>query len=812
LTVAMQTAASQTADPAEMAGRVAAFDWAATPLGGSEGWSDALKLGVAMILASGFPMAIRWGPELVLIYNDAYRPILGDKHPGALGKPLSEVWTEIYEELGPLSQAILRGERAAYFAEDQKWTVQRHGDRREEAHFTISYSPIPDKAAPHGIGGVSTTVVETTEWVRNEEALRALNQTLGARVAERTRERDRIWQVSEDLLGVSNFDGYFTSINPAWTTLLGWSEDEIKRIHVSQLRHPDDAAHSVAGRARLADGVPTVRMENRFRHKDGSWCWISWTMTAEDGVIYVIGRHITAEKEAAKALRESERQFRQLVAGATDYALFRLDPNGVVSSWNEGAQRVTGYSRDEMVGQPVSRLYTEADRAAGLPQRALEAARRAGTYETEGWRVRKDGTSFYASVTMGAIRDDAGAPIGFAKVTRDITERREAQAALQGAQEQLAQSQKLEALGQLTGGVAHDFNNLLMVVGGNAQALRQRLSDPRDLRALDAIELAAARGANLTRQLLSFSRRQSLNPEVVDLAERIAAFRDVLMSSARGDIELVIDIARGCWPVAVDIAEFQLALLNIVINARDAMPDGGTITLTGRNVVLGPHDTPDPLHGEFVALGVADSGAGIPPHVLPKLFEPFFTTKPEGTGLGLSQVYGFTRQSGGTVTVESRLGHGTIVTIYLPRSAPQPDARPPGRDSVDTAPAERAVLLVEDNPDVREVAAGLLERLGYRVNSVDSALAALKALAAGTAVDVVFSDLVMPGEMDGLGLARRLREEYPEIPVLLTSGYAKAGSAAGEGFTVLRKPYRIDELSRALSDVIERRAREARRV
>src|SRR5580704_16080110 len=186
--------------PEEMARRIREMDWSATPLGSSEAWPQSLKLSIAMILASGFPMAIRWGPELVLIYNDAYRPILGDKHPRALGKPLSEVWTEIYEELGPLSQAILSGARAAYFAEDQKWTVQRHGDRREQAHFTISYSPIPDKTAPRGIGGVSTTVVETTEWVRNEEALRALNQTLGARVAERTRERDRIWQVSEDLL------------------------------------------------------------------------------------------------------------------------------------------------------------------------------------------------------------------------------------------------------------------------------------------------------------------------------------------------------------------------------------------------------------------------------------------------------------------------------------------------------------------------------------------------------------------------------------------------------------------------------------
>ena len=259
-------------------------------------------------------MAIRWGPELVLIYNDAYRPILCDKHPEALGRPLREVWWEVYPELGPLNEAILRGEREAFFAEDLPWSIQRQGTIVEDARFTISYSPIPDEAAPNGIAGVLTTCIETTERVRKEEALRVLNERLETEIAERIRERDRIWHVSEDLLGVSNFDGYFTSVNPAWTTLLGWSENEIKRMHVSELRHPDDAAHSMVGRRRLAEGVPTVRMENRFRHKDGSWRWLAWTLTVENGLIYLIGRHVTTEKLAAEALRESERQFRLFTA------------------------------------------------------------------------------------------------------------------------------------------------------------------------------------------------------------------------------------------------------------------------------------------------------------------------------------------------------------------------------------------------------------------------------------------------------------------------------------------------------------------
>jgi PAS domain S-box-containing protein len=271
--------------PGEMARRIREMNWSATPLGSSETWPQSLKLSVAMILAAGFPMAIRWGADLILIYNDAYRQILRDKHPGALGRPLREVWWEIYPELGPSNEAILRGEREVFFAEDHLWPVRRQGGIVEDARFTISYSPIPNDAAPNGIGGILTTCIETTERVRKEEALKVLNDRLEAEVAQRTLERDRIWQVSEDLLGVSNFDGYFTSVNPAWTNLLGWSEDEIKRMHVSELRHPEDAAHSTAGRRRLAEGVPTVRMENRFRHKDGSWRWIYWTLTAENGLI-----------------------------------------------------------------------------------------------------------------------------------------------------------------------------------------------------------------------------------------------------------------------------------------------------------------------------------------------------------------------------------------------------------------------------------------------------------------------------------------------------------------------------------------------
>jgi PAS domain S-box-containing protein len=790
--------------PGEMARRLREMDWSTTPLGDRKTWPKSLELAVTMIVASGFPMAVRWGPELVLIYNDAYRPILGDTHPDAFGRPLREVWWEIYPEPELLNQAILRGERGAFFAVDQPRKVRRRGSIVEDARFTISHSPIPEDTAPNGIGGILTTCIETTERVRDEEALRVLNDRLEAEVTVRIRERDRIWQVSEDLLGVSNFDGYFTSVNPAWTRLLGWSEDEIRRMHVSELRHPDDAAHSTEGRRQLASGVPTVRMENRFCHKDGSWRWIDWTLSAEGGLIYVNGRHVTTEKLALEALRESERQFRLFSEAVTDYALIRLNPHGIVTGWNAGAQRITGYAEQEIVGQQFSTFYTVADRAAGIPERALAAAVATGAYTAEGWRVRQDGSLFFASVVIDPVRDEERRLIGFAKITRDITDRREAEARLQHAQEQFAQSQKLEALGQLTGGIAHDFNNMIMVVSGNAQLLKGRMGgDARNLRAIEAIENAAVRGETLTRQLLAFSRRQPLNPMAISLRQRLASFRDLLASSLHKDIELAIDIGRNVWPVAVDAHELELALINLVVNARDAMPNGGTITIGARNVRLGSGDSPDALSGEFVALFITDTGAGIPPDILPKVFEPFFTTKEldKGTGLGLSQVHGLTHQSGGTVTIASRVGEGTTVTMYLPRST-RPLTREPAMEG--TPPHGReTILVVEDNPDVQEVAGTLLDHLGYRVLRARSAGAALELLASGEAIDLVFTDVVMPGELDGLALVRHIKELYPDMAVLLTSGYAKTWHTLEKGLPILRKPYQMGTLARAIREALD---------
>ena len=423
----------------------------------------------------------------------------------------------------------------------------------------------------------------------------------------------------------------------------------------------------------------------------------------------------------------------------------------------------------------------------------MRIAREQGRYEEEGWRVRKDGTFFWASVVIDPIYED-GKLVGFAKITRDITERREAQLKLEQMHQQLAESQKLDALGQLTGGVAHDFNNLLMIISGSLHTLKKAVGDdPKCQRALSAIEGATKRGASLTSQLLTFARRQSVNPQAIDVAERIDAVREVLDTGVGSAVTLQFDVARDVWPVMVDVAEFETALVNLVINARDAMTGGGVITISARN------DTPgdEAGAGGYVAISVEDTGAGIAPDILGKIFDPFFTTKPigKGTGLGLSQVHGFAHQAGGTVKVASELGKGTRITILLPRKEAAPAAE--DADAVE-AGGSGTVLLVEDNPDVASVSASLLEQLGYTVRRVANAEAALREIELD-GIDLVFSDIVMPGKMDGLGLARHLKAIRPGLPILLATGYSDAALNVRGDFPILRKPYEIHELSQAIA-------------
>jgi PAS domain S-box-containing protein len=513
-----------------------------------------------------------------------------------------------------------------------------------------------------------------------------------------------------------------------------------------------------------------------------------------------------ASRQADAALvrfRESERVFQLLVQSVTDYAIYMLDPSGVVSSWNAGASRIKGYVRDEILGRNYAEFFTPEDRERNVPANALRIAGEQGRYESEGWRIRKDGTRFWAFAVIDAVRDEGGKLIGFAKITRDMSERREAQLELERAREQLAQAQKMEAIGQLTGGIAHDFNNLLMIVSGQAQLLRNRAKEAKDVRALDAIEMAAKNGANLTRQLLTFARRQRLNPELIDLEARVRAFHDLLESSLGGAVQFTTEMKPDLWPVEVDVGEFELALVNIAVNARDAMPGGGTLRLAAENVTL-QRMGGVPLTGDFVVLSLADTGTGIAPEAMEKIFEPFFTTKEvgKGTGLGLSQVYGFARQSGGDVTVTSDVGTGTTVNLYLPRARGKPSHVNAQVAPAATVHGSGVVLMVEDNAQVAEVCGIMLEQMGYEVLRADCPAQALAVLDARDDIRLVFSDIVMPGAMDGLTLATAIREKYPDLPVLLATGYSSAAERAGLTFPILRKPYEAETLGAALKQAL----------
>jgi PAS domain S-box-containing protein len=448
-----------------------------------------------------------------------------------------------------------------------------------------------------------------------------------------------------------------------------------------------------------------------------------------------------------------------------------------------------GYTTQEVVGKHFGIFFRPDERRTGEPNRALEGAIERGKHEIEGWRVRKNGTPFFVTGLISSIHDDAGNLLGFANVLRDATERRDAQEKLVEAREQLAMAQKMEAIGKLTGGIAHDFNNLLMIIGGNAQIF-QRLLDPKLPRAIEAIQTAAKRGESLTRQLLTFSRRQHLSPAVVDLNAAIKNMRTMIESSLRGNIVYKEELDEGVSAVKLDLAELELAIVNISVNARDAMPNGGTFTLTTYNVTREDDFSDNQLDGRHVAIACSDTGMGIPPNLLSKIFDPFFTTKEvgKGTGLGLSQVYGFAHQAGGTVRAQSKVGLGTTISVYLPRA----DAEIAYKETpakISDQPQRPNVLIVDDSAEVAEVTSSLFEELGYATVYRDSAEEALSLLADGVKIDLVFSDIVMPGAIDGVGLAREVRSRYPKLPVLLTTGYSDAAQAAPPDLRILRKPF-----------------------
>ncbi len=599
-------------------------------------------------------------------------------------------------------------------------------------------------------------------------------------------------------------EGVVTSWNAGAERSKGYKAEEIIGQHFSRFYCPEDQAADLPGRA-LRSAIETGKFEHegwRVR-KDGSTFWASVVIDPiRDAGGTLLGfakvtRDITEQKKASDALHASEEQFRILVQGVTDYAIYMLSPAGIITNWNAGAQRIKGYADDEVVGTHFSRFYIEEDRQTDLPMKALENAAAKGSFENEGWRLRKDGTKFWAHVVMDPIYSPMGDLVGFAKITRDITERRSAAEALEKTKEALFQSQKLESIGRLTGGVAHDFNNLLSVIGNGLEILRMMVKSEAAAKVLESMERATDRGANLTKQLLTFARQQPLQLEQHDVNKVICSFGAVLRRANTSRIKFGLALAPSLPMVLMDATQFETALLNLVVNAGDAMTEGGTVSVSTEAVALGANQVNKLAEGVYVKVSVSDTGEGIHPDVIPKVFEPFFTTKPvgKGTGLGLSQVYGFAQQSGGDLTVSSTLGEGTVITLYLPSVTE--DVKDPGP----TREAQDKALVVDDQPDVLDMTVELFRNLGYEVLSANNGDEALAILKKTPDLSVLFSDVVMPG-MSGIELGEIARKLVPKVNIVLVSGYAEPALETGqhslEQFQFIAKPYRLAEIVKKL--------------
>ena len=512
--------------------------------------------------------------------------------------------------------------------------------------------------------------------------------------------------------------------------------------------------------------------------------------------------------EQIVALDRAEGRFRLLVESITDHAIFMLDPEGNVANWNPGAERIKGYSPGEIIGQHFSRFYSEEDRQAGVPERGLAAAARTGKHEAEGWRWRKDGSRFWALVVIHAIRDEAGKLVGFAKVTRDMTERR-------AVEEQLRQSQKMETLGHLTGGLAHDFNNLLTAIYGSIETLQRRLKGERPelRRHVDMALRGADRAAALTQQLLAFARRQPLEPKPINLNRLVARMTDLLRRTLGEGIAIETVLAGGLWWVSADANQLESAILNLAINARDAMPSGGKLTIETANTFLDEayaarHSDVTP--GQYVMIAVSDTGIGMTPEVIAQAFEPFFTTKGsgKGTGLGLSSVYGFVKQSGGHVKIYSEPGQGTTVKLYLTRFAVEPAGEATAEPRLLPEGAARGtILLVEDDDDVREHSQEVLSELGYRVLTARDGAGALAVLEMSTDIQLLFTDVGLPGALNGRQLADEARRRRPDLKVLFTTGYARNAivhqGRLDPGVELITKPFTYAALARKLRSVLD---------
>jgi len=667
----------------------------------------------------------------------------------------------------------------------------------EEHHVAILFTDISERKA------IEVKLIE------NEALLHAQNATLEERVEQRTRERDQVWDTSVDLLSVSNLDGYVVRINPAWSATLGWSDAELYAQQFLEAVHPDDLETTRAVMARVISGLPQ-NLEIRYRCKDGTYRWLSSNIIPRDGLIFSVTRDITEARTQADALRLSEKRAAIFFNFSEAYLfLVRVGVHGSIrfEDMNPACERVMGLVRSEIVGRNVA-AFVPPDSARDIAhhaRRCLESRQlqiyHAPRMYSEGRQVLIEGRVAFVERLI-----DGSGLVLFSG--HDVTEQR-------ATEEALRQSQKMEAVGQLTGGLAHDFNNLLTGVTGSLELLQTRIGQGRIKEAdrfISAAQGAARRAAALTHRLLAFSRRQTLDPRPTDMNQLVAGMEELIRRTVGPSVSVEHAAAVELWVTLVDSSQLENALLNLCINARDAMPDGGRIMIETGNqrldeLVARERDLPA---GQYVSLCVSDTGTGMAPDVIAKAFDPFFTTKPigQGTGLGLSMIYGFTRKSGGQVRIYSEVDQGTMVCIYLPRYLGAADTAglAPEQAEAPRAEAGQTVLVVDDEPTVRMLVAEVLEDLGYRTIEAADGATGLQVLRSDVRIDLLVTDVGLPGGMNGRQVADAARLARPGLKVLFITGYAENAVVShvhlDTGMHILTKPFTMDALASRVGELI----------
>ncbi|KIZ45571.1 MULTISPECIES: hybrid sensor histidine kinase/response regulator [Rhodopseudomonas] len=811
----------------EMGALTRAYDWSSNPIGPPQRWPQSLRTALRLLLNSNHPMFIWWGPDLIQFYNDAYRQTMGpERHPGALGQRGRDCWAEIWDVIGPQIEQVMSGGGATW-NEDQLVPVTRHG-RLEQVYWTYGYSPIDQDDS---VGGVLVVCRDVTKEHLAATALR-----------EREAELTRVQQIGRiGGLEVDLRDGFRNRRSPEYLLLHGLPPEAAEETHEDWVRriHPDDRAAAEHQFREAVDGdVREYHAQYRIiRPSDGQTRWISVRSIIERDdqgrAIRLVGAHtdVTEQVVAEQALRQSEEAYRELadqlvqlnatlaqrvqektrerdrIWDVSQDLLLVADRNGVWRTVNPAWTKTFGWSEAELLNRTSDWLDHPDDAALTRGQsKALRSGEISVKFES---RFRhKDGS--YRWLSWVAV-SDANAIYA---VARDITAEKAAAERLKSAEEALRQSQKMEAVGQLTGGIAHDFNNLLTGIVGSLDLMQVRLDQGRVEnipRYISAAMTSANRATALTHRLLAFARRQPLIPKPVDVNQLVVSLEDLLRRTIGEAIDLHIVAAANLWLTLCDPNQLESAVLNLVINARDAMPEGGRITITTRNVRFTSvnADAPALRPGDYVCVAVADSGAGMSAEVVARAFDPFFTTKPlgQGTGLGLSMIYGFAQQSNGHAEIDSKPGHGTEVRLYLPRQLGAIAA------AVERMPAVAAsapstggtILVVEDEAVVRGIVVELLRDRGYRVLEACDGPSGLASLRHGERIDLLLTDIGLPG-INGRQLADQALELRPALKVLFMTGYAESAAIAKgflqPGMDMITKPFDLEELARRVRDMV----------